>query len=59
MRYILFPVMMTPETLEHAKHLILDVVGNIEERETGIMFVIRLDEVHGLAPAARGNGEQG
>ncbi|MCE5192696.1 hypothetical protein LLF88_01940 [bacterium] len=57
--YTLFSVIMTPETLENAKRLILDVVGNIEERETGIMFVIRLDEVYGLAPALRRNGEQG
>lgn len=59
MRYTLFSVIMTPETLENAKRLILDVVGNIEERETGIMFVIRLEEVYGLAPAIPRSGEQG
>jgi hypothetical protein len=57
-RYTLFSVIMTPETLEKAKRLILDVVGNIEERDTGIMFVVPLAEVYGLAPAMPGSGEQ-
>lgn len=57
-RYTLFSVIMTSETLDKAKRLILDVVGNIEERDKGIMFVVPLAEVYGLAPAMPDSGEK-
>ena len=46
----LFSVIENHETLELAMAVVDDVVGNLEDSSTGIMFTIPVTHVRGLAP---------
>ncbi len=46
---VLFTVIRTEETLERAIEIIKEVIGDLNQPNTGLLFTMRLDRVEGFA----------